>query len=217
MTEQSPFQPIELYGARTGNCLRVAIAFEESQLPYCVRIVDLQQGEHHQPPFKTLNPDGKVPVIVDRLVDGTRFVLTQSNAILFYIADRVPGRLLPVEPVARAVAVERFFYFLADVIGPSHGAFFLRKSGAHAGAEHLDAQAVQKLISSERFLVDHEFMAGDAFSMADIAAFTIARSYDHVIDWNAHPLLNRWRHSISRRPSVLSGLCAFDPPLVAAS
>ncbi|WP_397448026.1 glutathione S-transferase family protein [Pseudomonas sp. NA-150] len=204
-------ESIELYGAMTGNSLRVAIALEEAALAYRVKVVDMRHGEHLQPEFLRLNPLGKVPVIIERTESGAECVLTQSNAIIFYLADKAPGTLLPIHDLRlRAVALERFFYFLTDVIAPSHSGFFLRKQGEEAGAAALNQQALLMLVSAERFLTASTFIAGDTFTVADIAAFTIALSYERQIDWSALPLLKAWYERVRTRPAVIRGIVSLE-------
>jgi len=177
--------PIELYGAQTGNCIRAAIALEEAMLPYTVRQVDLRSGEHRRDPFLSLNPAGKVPTIVDHSHSASPLVLLQSNAIILYAAERAPGRLLPEEVGARrALAFERFFYFVTDVIAPNHAAFFLRAQNASDGSVALDRRVLESLRMGERYVSQSTFMVGDDFSIADIAAFTIAAFLKAQLDWD---------------------------------
>lgn len=201
---------LQLSGAKTGNSLRVSIALEEAQLPYKVQLIDLRGGEHRREPYLSVNPDGKVPAISGQTASGSPFVLTQSNAILFYIAEQALGRLLPEhDPLLRAVVFERFFYFVTDVIAPSHAAFRLKKEGDTAGAEILDQHVLTMLMASERFLVASAFMGGDAFSLADVVAFTIALAYQQGIDWQQVPNLHDWFDRVRARPAVIRGLKAF--------
>lgn len=202
--------PIELIGARTGNCLRVAIAFEEAGLPYRVRRLDLRQGEQRSTAHLALNPAGKVPTIVDRSAGG-ELVLSQSNAILLYAADRRPGLLLPLEATERAIALERFFYFLTDAIAVSHAAFFLRSTGDREASVALDARSIAAIQDADRFAENSPFMAGEHFSLADIAAFTIGAASKRHIDWEVAPSLKRWFREIEQRPSIQRGMTAFDP------
>lgn len=201
--------PIELIGARTGNCLRVAIAFEEAELPYQVRLLDLRQGEQRRPAHLALNPVGKVPTIIDRSAK-TDLVLSQSNAILLYAADRRPGRLLPVEEPERAAALERYFYFLTDVIAVSHSAFFLRSTGNREASIALNQRSNAAIQQAAQFVEGSRFMGGDRFSLADIAAFTITVASRQHIDWGAAPHLERWFREVEERPSVQQGMKAFD-------
>lgn len=200
---------IELYGALTGNCIRAAIALDEAGIPYTVKRLNLAAGEQQSEQHRVLNASGKVPVLVEYRSNGS-FVLTQSNAIMLFAAERSENKLMPVDPVARARVYERFFYFLTDVIAVSHSAFRLEQIGASAQASHINELARTSLIEAERFLESTGFMAGDTFSLADIAAFTIASAFSSNIQWANHPALMRWFQAVARRPAVVHGLKAFE-------
>jgi GST-like protein len=200
----------ELFGAPTGNCIRAAIALEEAGLPYTVRFVDLAAGEHKDAPHLALNPAGKVPVLVAREGNKPSFVITQSNAIIFYVAEKSPGRLLPEEMRSRAVAYERYFFFLTDVIAVGHAAFTLKRAGAKDGYALLTERMLATLATAERYLENQQYMAGDSFSIADIAAFTIAGSVKTHLPWPTLPAMRRWYEQIAARPAVAHGLQAFD-------
>ncbi|RZF27306.1 glutathione S-transferase family protein [Paraburkholderia sp. UYCP14C] len=200
----------ELVGAPTGNCIRAAIALEEARLPYEVRLVNLAAGEQMAPSHLALNPAGKVPVLVEREADQQPLILTQSNAIVFYVAEKSPGSLLPMNVRARAAAYERFFFFLTEVIAPGHAAFSLKCVGARDAQALLTESMLAALATAERYLDRHAYMAGDAFSIADIAAFTITRSVYADLPWRTLPTLQRWYEVVEARPAVLRGLQAFD-------
>lgn len=200
---------IALYGAPTGNCTRAAIALEEAGIAYVARLVDLRHGEHLQAPQLALNPLGKVPVLVHDLDTGP-FVLTQSNAIILYADSLAPGTLAPGGGPARGRVMERFFYFLTDVIAPSHVGFSLRATAQDAARTTLADRALQSLIYAERFAAQADYIAGTAFSLADIAAFTIASSFHQQVGWDALPHLARWYQRVAARPAVRRGLAAFS-------
>ncbi len=206
-------EPVELHGAKTGNCFRAAIALEEAGIPYRVRLVDLGAGEHRGEVYGRLNPAGKVPTLVDRS-DGAPFALTQSNAIVMWAAERAPGVLIPVETgPARDRVMERFFYFVTDAIARSHAAFALARVKADAAAiAALDGLALEALAGAERFVAEAPFMAGQRFSIADIAGFTIAKAYEDRLDWAALPALARWYEAVGKREAGVRGMKAFDPP-----
>jgi GSH-dependent disulfide-bond oxidoreductase len=201
---------LELYGAKTGNCIRVSISLEEASLPYTVRPVDLAAGQHRAGGHLSLNPAGKVPVLVEPLPDGSRFVLSQSNAILLYIAQKSSSRLLPDNPQKRGRAYERFFYFVTDVIAPSHASFALRGGPNSQAISLLNQHATNALEFADTFVKHSRFIAGDEFSIADISAFTIAESLSSSLDWHSVPNLQRWFCEVAARPSVQRGLKAFD-------
>jgi len=204
---------IELHGARTGNSLRAAIALEESGLPYAVRKVDLAAGEHRMDAFRRLNQAGKVPALIDRRGNGDDLVITQSNAIMLHVSDAVPGLLAPAEAgTERTRFLERFFYFVTDVIAPNHAVFALRFSDAKEAIAVLSKLSVTQMEAAERYLDKGPFMAGERFSLVDIAAFTIARSISEDIDWASRPLLRAWFEMIATRPGVIRGSRVFDAP-----
>lgn len=202
---------LELYGAQTGNCLRVAVALEELGLPYQTHKLDLSRGQHKREPFLALNPDGRVPVLVDRSDPDDPLTIAQSNAILLHLCDLRPGILLPVDDMpARAIVLERFFYFVTDVIAANFSAFFLNRIGASAeAAGQLSARSIEGIASAERFLAGSRYMAGDTFSLADIVAVTIVNASRDKIDWERHHLLSRWFDDACQRPAVLGGMRAF--------
>ena len=203
--------PIELYGANTGNFLRVSIALEEAGIPYVVKLMDLRRGDQHSPEHLARNPMGRVPTIVRRDRDGPALILSQSNAILFYICDLAPGLLLPVDEVTgRARVLERFFFALTDVIAPSHSAFALKQINAgDSGAERLDRRSLEALIRAEAFLREARFIGGEDFTLADIATFTITIAFRRQIDWSSLPHMQRWFDELHARPSIINGLRAF--------
>ena len=177
----------ELYGAQTGNCIRAAIALEEAGLPYTPRLMDLAGGEHTGADHLALNPAGKVPVLVEKEEGQEPFILTQSNAIILFAAAKAPGRLLPESDRDRAIAYERLLFFVTDVIAVSHAAFSLRALSVREGRTILEGRVLATLETAERYVVHNEFMAGNKFSAADIAGFTITQSVQSDLSWSKLP------------------------------
>jgi GST-like protein len=194
---------LELYAAPTGNCLRAVMAIEEAGISYDLKSVDLQAGEHKRSPYTDLNPAGLVPTAVVHGSDGARLVLTQSNAIILYAAGKAPEKLLPeTEGPARAVVLDRFFFFVTDVIVPSGAGFFLKRQGQEDAAAMLDQRVFDALAGAERFAQQSRFIAGDDFSIADIAGFTFTRFARTRLPWTALPNLKRWFEDVEARPGV---------------
>ncbi|WP_458238819.1 glutathione S-transferase family protein [Pseudomonas sp. P5_A2_2] len=199
---------MELYGANTGNSLRAAIALEESGIAYTARRLDLYAQEHRGPAFLALNPAGKVPTLIDH---GTTpaLVINQSNAIIQYADSKAPGRLAPAQPGPERIRViDRYFFFVTDVIAPSQAAFFLHQAGQDKAAAIIDLRVIEQLTYAESFLTAG-FMAGAQFSMADISAFTIATAFRDRLEWKELAQLSRWFDTVEARPAVQRGLNAF--------
>ncbi|WLI05914.1 glutathione S-transferase family protein [Pseudomonas sp. FP597] len=199
----------ELYGASTGNSLRAAIALAEAGIEFTPRCLDLLSGDQRAPEYLALNPLGKAPTFVDHSVSPT-LVINQSNAIMQYADEQAPGRLSPIEPSAQRYRVyDRFYFFVTDVIAPSHAAFFLRQIGQQDASAPLNRRALEHLMTADAFL-ESGYIAGDAFSMADISAFTFARSVRDQIDLEKLPRMARWLALIEARPAVKLGMQAFE-------
>lgn len=200
---------VRLYGAQTGNSRRAAIALEEADIPYSVIRVDLRAGEHKTAAFRALNPRGLIPIMVEEREAEADFILTQSNAIMLYAASRSRERLMPDSGPAAGLFFERLFYFVTEVIAPNGSAFALTQEGHEHSAGFLAGRSLEALVQAERFLSDAPYMAGDSFTLADIAAYTSAFAVRHDLDWPGLPLLNAWYTRINARPGVVRGMGAF--------
>ena len=204
---------IELFGDVTGNCIRAAIALEESGLPHRLRKVDLKTGEQRGADYLQLNPVGRVPAIVDDDgPGGGRFVLTQSNAILMYVSER-SGRLLPKNDAGRASAFEWLFLFVTDVIAPNHQAFHLTRAlgadRAPAVADELNRRALGMYALVDNRLGKYEFLAGESLSIADIAGYTITAALTNHLVWEQLPHVQRWFANLAGRRGFQRGMTAF--------
>jgi GST-like protein len=202
---------IELFGDATGNSIRAAIALEESGVSYKPRKVTLARGEHRAAEYLQLNPTGRVPTLIDSDgPGGERLVLTQSNAIMLYIAEK-SGTLLPSSAVERARALEWLFFFVTDVIAPNAQAFVLsRDSAAHGDAgRRLKERALALYEHVDRRLADRPFLAGSTFTLADIAGYTITTASESELRWEALPHVRGWLARVGARPGVERGRRVF--------
>jgi GST-like protein len=199
---------VELYGSDTGNSLRAAIALSEAEIEFVPKRMDLHAGAHRQPEFLKLNPAGKVPTLVDNSYSPP-LVINQSNAIIQYADAKMPGRLSSPSGIERFRVHDRFFFFITDVIATSHAAFYLRQMGQREGSAPLSERALEHLMAAEEFLVGG-YIAGNKFSMADIAAFTFAASVSSQVPWGKLPRMTRWFEVIGDRPGVKKGMRAFQ-------
>ena len=205
---------IDLYTYRTANGRKVSIMLEEVGLPYAVHVVDITAGAQHAPAFRAINPNGRIPAIVDRDGPGGRsFALFESGAILLYLAEKT-GRLLPREPAARWHAVQWLMVQMGEV-GPMFGqAFHFRHQAPPdapadaiaAGRARYDGAVARLCAVLDRALADRDYLAGD-YSVADVATFPWVALWRWLgIDFARHPHLGRWHDRIRARPAVARGL-----------
>lgn len=191
---------IEVYAFATPNSVKAPIALEELGLPYELRAVNVRNGEQKEEAFVTLNPNAKVPVLVD---DG--FVLTESAAILVYLAEKT-GQLLPGDGAARARVFEQLF-FHASALSPAFGnAGFFKRSSLEPqpiAEARFTTEAERILGLLDRRLADQAFMVGDAFTIADIAHFGwLWRRQFPGLTLDGRPHLSRWYETVAERPGV---------------
>jgi len=202
---------IELYTAETPNGWKISIALEELGLPYHARPIALSKNEQKEEWYLKLNPNGRIPTIVDR--DNGDFVVFESGAILIYLAEKT-GRLMPTDPKGRS-RVLQWTMFQMGGIGPMMGqanVFFRYAPEKIPYAIERYQREVRRLFEVlNRQLAEHEFLAGD-YSIADICNWSWVHSYEWSgvsIEGLAH--LKRWIDTIAARPAVQRGR-AVPPP-----
>ena len=206
---------IDLYTYRTSNGRKVSIMLEECGLPYDLHIVDITAGALDAPAFRAMNPTGRIPGIVDSDgPGGTPITIFESGAILFYLAEKA-GRFLPADPDGRWAAIEWLMWQMGG-IGPNFGqAFhFLHQFPKETPDEALAygreryLGEVRRLCSvMERRLADSAYLAGDDYTVADIATFPwIALHRWYELDFAETPRLSAWYETIKARPAVRRGM-----------
>jgi GSH-dependent disulfide-bond oxidoreductase len=203
---------IDLYTWNTPNGQKASIMLEEIGLPYQIFPVNISQGEQHTEAFLAINPNGKIPAIIDRSVEGGQRVF-ESGAILIYLAEKV-GQLLPTQGKDRAEALAWTFWQVGG-LGPMLGQWghFTRSAPEkipYAIDRYLN-ESVRLLNVLNLHLNDRTFITGD-YSIADIANYTWVASGLNFIR-SAHPdrienllALDRWVKVIGDRPAVKQGL-----------
>ena len=202
---------ITLYSAATPNGYKASIALEELSLPYELRVLDLGGQEQKQDWYLALNPNGRIPTIVDH--DADDFVVFESGAILMYLAEKT-GRLLPQDAKGRSRVIQ-WLMFQMSGIGPMMGqanVFFRYLPEKIPLAIDRYQGEVRRLFGVlDRQLEQNEYIAGD-FSIADVAhwPWIYSHSWSGVaLDDFGH--LRRWLEQIRARPAVQRGL--ERPPL----
>lgn len=200
---------IDLYTAATPNGQKAAIMLEEVGLPYEKHVVDLSKGEQKQADFLAINPNGKIPAIVDRDGSGdTPIAIFESGAILIYLAEK-SGQLLPADPTGRFAALEWLMFQMAGV-GPMFGqaGFWSRnKESVPAALARYKSEAERLTGVLELRLGQSPYLAGPDYSIADIATWPwIAAAGFIGLDLQPYPALRRWHALIGERPAVQRGM-----------
>ena len=201
---------IDLYSAATPNGHKVSIALEELALPYTLHTLDLQQNTQKEDWFLAINPNGRIPAIVDRAEDN--FAVFESGAILIYLAEKT-GQLLPKDVKGRSLVLQ-WLMFQMGGIGPMMGQanvfyrYFPEKIQPAIDRYQGESRRLFRVLDTR--LKDHEFLAGD-YSIADIDNWAWVRTHN----WSGVPIddmpnLKRWVDAIRQRPAVQAGL--LQPP-----
>jgi GSH-dependent disulfide-bond oxidoreductase len=197
---------IELYTAPTPNGHKVSICLEELGLPYRVHVVNLLQGDQYQPDYVKLNPNARIPTIVDK--DAGNFTVFESGAILIYLAEKT-GRLLPADPKGRSLVLQ-WLMFQMGGIGPMMGQanvfFRYLPEKLPVAIERYQHESRRLFEVLDRRLEGNEWLAGD-YSIADIANWAWVRTHK----WSGVPIdglthLQRWNDAMYRRPACKKGI-----------
>jgi GSH-dependent disulfide-bond oxidoreductase len=200
---------IELYTATTPNGQKISIMLEEIAIDYTVYPINFSQGEQKQPEFLAINPNGKIPAIVDTEgLNGQSISIFESGAILIYLAEK-SGKLLSNDPRQRMETIEWLMFQMAGV-GPMFGqlGYFSRYAPVkmELAIDRYTNEAKRLLGVLDKRLSITEFLAGD-YSIADIATFTWVNGHEYLgLKLDEVPHVRRWLNSISVRPAVQRGL-----------
>lgn len=191
----------DVYAFATPNSIKVPIALEELGLDYTLHGINVRKGEQKAPDFVALNPNAKVPVLVD-----SDLVLTESAAILVYLAEKT-GRLLSASGEGRARVFEQLF-FHASALSPAFGqsGFFQRLAAEPLpiAIERFSNEAKRTVAVLDGVLAKHRFVAAeDDFTIADIAHFGwLWRREFAGVDLEDVPNVARWYAEVEARPAV---------------
>ncbi len=197
---------IDLYTYPTPNGRKPAILLEELGMPYTVKTVDITAGEQFSPEFVALNPNSKIPVIVDRETGTTVF---ESGAILIYLADKAGSELWPTDP-AKRLSVLQWLMFQMGNVGPmmgQHGHFKRSAPDNEYGVKRYRTETLRLFSVMDSQLQQREFLAGDFYSIADIATYPWVMVYDFQgLTLDEHPHLKCWTETLGQRPAVQAGM-----------
>jgi GST-like protein len=201
---------IDFYALTSPNVQKIYIMLEECALPYKEHFVDVWKGDQFKSEFTKLNPNGRIPVIVDHEgPDGWPYTVFESGAILMYLAEKT-GKFLPKE-MARKYEVIQWLLIQLTSVGPMFGQWTHFKLFAPKGTDYSmgryssELKRLYELL--EQRLGQSAYLGGQEYSIADIATFPWTRNHDaQGVKWEDHPNLARWFNTISERPAVKAAL-----------
>ena len=208
---------LQLYSLPTPNGVKVSIALEETGLPYEAHLVRFDRNDQLTPEFLSLNPNNKIPAILDPAGPGGRpLALFESGAILLYLAEKT-GQLLPADPARRYEAVQWLMFQMGGV-GPMFGQLgFFHK---FAGKDYEDkrprdryvAEAKRLLGVLDQHLAGREWLLGDDYGIADIATFPWVNNLvgfygaGELVEFQRYVQVQRVLQAFLARPAVQRGL-----------
>lgn len=197
---------IDLYTASTPNGWKVSITLEELNIPYNVIPIDLIKGEQKEKSFLKINPNGRIPAIVDR--DNNDLSIFESGAIMIYLAEK-EGKLLPKDPEKKAKVLQ-WLMFQMGGIGPMMGQanvfyrYFPEKIQSVIDRYQNESKRLFTVIND--YLGDNEYLEGD-FSLADIANWSWIRIHKWSgVEIDDLPNLMRWMKIVGDRPACKKGV-----------
>ncbi|HEU4405569.1 MAG TPA: glutathione S-transferase N-terminal domain-containing protein [Polyangiaceae bacterium] len=201
-----------LYAAGTPNGRKVPILLEELGVPYELRKVDIGKGEQNDATFRALNPNGKIPVLVDDDgPEGKPLTVFESGAIMIYLAEKERSELLPAAGAER-YAVLQWLMFQMAAVGPMFGQlghFAVAAPERIAYATERFRNEVKRLYGvMDVQLGGDEYLAG-GYSIADVATYPWALAHTFLkLDLEPYPNVKRWLDAVGARPAVLRGMKA---------
>jgi GSH-dependent disulfide-bond oxidoreductase len=208
--KRRPIPMIDIYALTSPNVQKIYIMLEECGLPYKEHFIDVWKGEQYKPEFIKINPNSKIPVIVDHDGPGGKpLTVIESGAILLYLAEKT-GKFLPKDP-ARKYEVLQWLMVQLTGVGPMFGQWTHFKLFAPKGSDYSLARYTSELkrlyAVLEKRLATAPYLGGAEYSIADIATFPWTRNHDaQGVKWDDHPNLARWFNAINERPAVKAAL-----------
>ena len=197
---------IKLYTAATPNGWKASVALEEMALPYEVHSLDLMKGDQKTPEFLAINPNGRIPAIVD--TDEDDFAVFESGAVMIYLAEKT-GQLLPTDVKGRSRVIQWLMFQMGGVgpmMGQANVFFRYMPEKIQPAIDRYQNESKRLLTVLDRQLADNEFLAGD-YSIADIANWCWARTHAWSgVDIEDLPNLKRWLNQIGQREAVARGV-----------
>lgn len=198
---------IDLYGLTSPNVQKIFIMLEECGLPYTFKPVDVWASAQHSSEFAKLNPNKKIPVIVDHEGPGGKpYTVFESGAILMYLAEK-SGKFLPKD-MAKKYDVIQWLMIQVASVGPAFGNFthfnlFAPKPGNEYSFSRYKTEMLRLYDLIEQRLRDVKYLGGSEYSIADMATFPWTRQHAaHGVMIGMMPSFKRWFEELSARAAV---------------
>ena len=198
---------IDLYTSATPNGHKVSILLEELEVPYTVHAIDLGKNEQKQPSYLKINPNGRIPTIVDR--DNRDFAVFESGAIQIYLAEKY-GRFIPNDPNGRSLVIQ-WLMFQMSGLGPMQGQanvfvrYFPEQIPSVIERYQKECRRLYNVLD-QRLAADRDFIC-DEYSIADIACWSWINYHEWAgLSLDPFPALQDWFSRIEARPAVQRGL-----------
>jgi len=212
---------IDVYSWATPNGHKVHIMLEECGLPYRVHPIDIGAGDQFNSEFLKISPNNKIPAIVDSEgPDGQPISLFESGAILLYLASKT-GKFLPKTDRQKFEMLQWLMFQMGGVgpmLGQAHHFRIYAPQKIDYAIKRYTNEAKRLYGVMDKQLTTHKFIAGNRYTIADIAIFPWLRSWQNQgIDWADYPRLKQWFDTIAERPAVQRGvqvLADLRKPLV---
>ncbi len=201
---------IDVYSTATPNGHKVHIMLEECGLPYEIHHIDIGAGDQFKPEFLAISPNNKIPAIVDQNgPDGKPYSLFESGAILVYLASKV-GRFLGKTDLDKFTTLQWLMFQMGGVgpmLGQAHHFRVYAPEKIEYAINRYTNEAKRLYGVIDKRLSQSAYLAGDEYTIADIATFPWIRSWERQgIDWADYPHAKRWFDEISERPAVQRGV-----------
>jgi GST-like protein len=200
---------IDLYTFPTPNGLKASIMLEEVQLPYNVHLIHIGKGDQHKPQFLAINPNGKIPAIVDHEGPGGQpITVFESGALLIYLAEKT-GKLLSSEPRKRYETLQ-WLMFQVGGLGPflgqlNHFVKFAPEKVPYA-IERYKTEGNRLMSVLNQRLAHTEYLCADEYSIADVASYAWVKSRRDMGDFDAFSHVSAWLDRVGSRPAVQRGM-----------
>ncbi|CAN7505370.1 glutathione binding-like protein [Caballeronia sp. LjRoot29] len=201
---------IDVYSWATPNGHKIHIMLEELGLEYKAIPIDIGAGDQFTPDFLAISPNNKIPAIIDSDgPEGKPLALFESGAILFYLAEKT-GKFLPLDPVGRYTTMQWLMFQMGGVgpmLGQAHHFRIYAPEKIEYAVNRYSNEAKRLYGVMDKQLGVTRFLAGNEYSIADIATFPWTRSWKNQgIELDEFPNVKRWFDEISARPAVIRGV-----------